>query len=216
MVTKEAIKLAKKLWDYHQMNQKLKKSDCILVLVSSDIRVTQRGAELYLQGWAPKIIFSGGFGTVTKGTWDESEADKFAAIAKKMGVPEKDILIENQSTNTGENIIFTRKLLEEKRLNFKTFIAVTKPYTEKRCYATFKNFWPSKDFIVTSPQITFEDYPNEVMPLEPLISHIVGDLQKIKIYPGRGYQIPMDIPDDMWQAYERLLELGYDKYLKHY
>lgn len=107
MVDKQKLELANKLWDYHHVNQSLEKSDCILVLGSHDLRVAERGAELFLQGLAPYIIFSGGLGNFTKEIWDESEADKFATVAINMGVPHDAILIENKSTNTGENILFT-------------------------------------------------------------------------------------------------------------
>src|SRR5438309_7286482 len=107
---KEVLALAQKLWDYHHMNHQLRKADCILVLGSIDLRVADRAAEIYLESWAPVLIFSGGFGRITKGMWKETEADLFAAIAVKKGVPEKAILKENRSTNTGENILFTQLL----------------------------------------------------------------------------------------------------------
>jgi hypothetical protein len=42
---------------------------------------------------------------------------------------------------------------------------------------------------------------------------MVGDLQRIRIYPGRGFQIEQEIPEDVWQAFGKLIELGYDKHL---
>jgi hypothetical protein len=42
---------------------------------------------------------------------------------------------------------------------------------------------------------------------------MVGDLQRIKLYPERGFQIYQDIPDDVWQAYEKLVGMGYTKHL---
>jgi hypothetical protein len=42
---------------------------------------------------------------------------------------------------------------------------------------------------------------------------MVGDLQRIRIYPSRGFQIEQEIPDDVWQAFEKLVELGYDRHL---
>lgn len=213
MVDKKTIKLAQKLWDYHHINQSLKKSDCILVLGSHDLRVAERGAELYLEKWAPLIIFSGGLGNLTKGIWGEAEADKFTAVAQKMGVPKDNILIENKSTNTGENIIFTQQLLRDKNLNFQSFIVVQKPYMERRSYATFKKHWPDKKLIVTSPQIPFLEYYNNDIPLEKVINIMVGDLQRIKIYPDKGFQIFQEIPTNVWEAYEQLVELGYNKHL---
>src|ERR1700730_9877410 len=133
-VTDEAILLARKLWVYHHVNHAIEKADCILVLGSHDLRVAERGAELFLDGWAPLLIFSGGLGNFTKALWTETEADLFAKIARNKGVPEKDILIENKSTNTGENILFTQQLLKEKKLDPQSFLLIQKPYMERRSY----------------------------------------------------------------------------------
>ena len=130
-----------------------------------------------------------------------------------MGVPSEAIFIENQSTNTGENILFTQKLLNDKGLDPYSFLLVQKPYMERRSFATFKKQWPGKNLLVTSPQIAFEDYPNEEIPLERVINVMVGDLQRIKIYPEKGFQIYQEIPHDVWAAYERLIREGFDKHL---
>jgi len=213
MLNKEVIALAQKLWNYHLLHHTLEKSDCILVLGSHDLRVAERGADVYLQGLAPIIIFSGGLGNLTKDMWTETEADLFATIALDKGVPREAIFIENKSTNTGENILFTQQLLKDKKLNPQSFIVVQKPYMERRSYATFKKHWPDKKVTVTSPLLSFDDYPNEEIPVERVINIMVGDLQRIKIYPQKGFQIPQDIPDDVWQAYEQLVALGFDKHL---
>lgn len=213
MITDEVLTLAKKLWEYHLLHHQLEKADCILVLGSHDTRVAERGAQVWLEGWAPVILFSGGLGNVTKGIWTETEADKFAAIARRMGVPPEAILVENKSTNTGENIVFSRQLLEEKKIDPAVFIVVQKPYMERRSYATFKKHWPDKKLVVTSPRISFDDYPNAEIPLERVINIMVGDLQRIKIYPAKGFQVPQEIPAGVWQAYERLVELGFSKHL---
>lgn len=193
------------------MNQEIKKSDCIIVLGSHDTRVAERGAELYLQKFAPILVYSGGLGKLTDGVWTETEADKFAKIAIEMGVPKEDILIENKSTNTGENIIFSKKLLAEKGFNPQSFIVVQKPYMERRSYATFKKHWPDKDIISTSPQISFDDYSNNEILVELVINLMVGNLDRIRVYPEMGFQIPQEIPDDIMKVSERLIELGYDK-----
>ena len=209
--------LAEKIWHYHQMNHQLKRSDAILVLGSHDKRVAERGAELFLAGWAPLLLFSGGLGAITRGMWSEPEADQFAAIAIAMGVPEKKILIENRSTNTGENILFTRKLLAEKDLDPQMFILVQKPYMERRSFATFRKLWPEKEVIVTSPQVSFEEYletfSSPELSSDDVISIMVGDLQRIKVYAQKNYQIYQEIPQDVWSAYEELVKAGYDRNL---
>jgi len=209
--------LAEKVWRYHLMNHRLVKADAIFVLCSHDKLVAERGAQLFLEGWAPLLILSGGLGAITKTIWSEPEADQFARIALEIGVPEGKILVENRSTNTGENVLFTKQLLAEKGLSPQSFILVQKPYMERRSYATFRQLWPEKEIVVTSPQVTFDDYlehySNEELSREDVISIMVGDLQRIRLYAERGFQLPQKIPDDVWTAYEQLVKAGYDKYL---
>jgi uncharacterized SAM-binding protein YcdF (DUF218 family) len=212
-VTKEIDELAQKIWDYHHLNHQLEKCEIILALGCNDLRVAEYGAELYLQGWAPWLMFSGNTGKFTKGRFARSEAETFAAIALEKGVPEESILIEPESTNTGENVIFSRRLLERRGFDPKSFILVQKPYMERRAYATFMNFWPGKHLIAASPPATFTDYPTADLPKDLVINIMVGDLQRIRTYPQKGFQIEQDIPADVWQAYEKLVALGYNNHL---
>ena len=188
-----------------------------MVLCSHDTIVAERGAGLFLEGWAPLLIFSGGLGAITKHLWADAEADRFARIALAMGVPEESILIENRSTNTGENVLFTREMLAGKGLDPASFILVQKPYMERRTFATFSKVWPGKRIIVTSPRLSLDEYlarySNESLSAHDVIGIMVGDLQRIREYPARGFQISQDIPDDVWEAYEELVRAGYDKYL---
>ena len=209
--------LAEKIWHYHQMKHPLEQADAILVLCSHDKKVAETGAQLFLEGWAPLLIFAGGLGAITKGMWSEPEADQFAEIAIAKGVPRARILIENRSTNTGENILFTKELLAEKQLDPQKFILVQKPYMERRSFATFRKMWPEKDVLVTSPQVSFDEYlrgyANEMLSKDDVISIMVGDLQRIKIYPEKGFQIHQEVPLEVWSAYEELVRAGYDQRL---
>src|SRR5689334_16008871 len=166
--------LAEKIWDYHRMKHELAPADAILVLCSHDERVAERGAQLFLEGWAPLIIFSGGHGAITKSLWSEPEAEHFAHIAINLGVPRESILIEAHSTNTGENIAFTQRLLAGKNLDPHRFIIVQKPYMERRSYATFRKLWPEKDLIVTSPQVSFQHYLAEYANRSISVSDVIS------------------------------------------
>jgi uncharacterized SAM-binding protein YcdF (DUF218 family) len=209
--------LAQKLWHYHQLNHDVAAADAILVLCSHDKAVAERGAQLYLAGFAPLLMFSGGLGAITKHLWQEPEANQFAAIAVKMGVPRERILIENRSTNTGENVQFSKWVLAERQLYPQTFILVQKPYMERRSYATFKQRWPEKRVLVTSPRVSFDEYlngySNKSLSSNDVVGIMVGDLQRIRVYAAKGYQIAQDIPADVWDAFEQLVEAGYNKYL---
>jgi uncharacterized SAM-binding protein YcdF (DUF218 family) len=205
--------LAEKLWDYMTLNQPLRKSGCILVLGSHDLRVANYAARLYLERWAPWLLFSGGLGRLTRAIWDEPEAVKFGRIALEMGVPSECILLEERSTNTGQNILFSRRLLAEKGIEIESILLVQKPYMERRAYAAFKKLWPEMPVTVSSPPIPFADYPTAEIPMDDVINIMVGDLQRILLYPDLGYQIPQEIPRDIIVVYNSLIASGYTKRL---
>jgi uncharacterized SAM-binding protein YcdF (DUF218 family) len=209
--------LALKLWDYHKLNHSLEPADAIMVLCSHDERVAERSVELFKAGIAPRVIFSGGSGTITSKLWQEPEAERFARIAIAAGVPEANILTETRSSNTGENVQFTRQLLNDLHLDLQKFLLVQKPYMERRSYATFRKLWPEKDVSVTSPQVCFEEYlktyANSALTSMDVIGIMVGDLQRIRLYPARGFQIEQEVPADVVAAFDELVAAGFTKYL---
>jgi len=212
MISKRLDALAKPIWDYMQMNQTLAPADCILVCGSHDPRVANYGAALLLRKLAPMIVFSGKRGGLTE-RWKQTEADKFAQMAVRAGVPRSRILIERESTNTGENVLFAKRLLEGRGLHPRRLIVVHKPYMERRTWATFKKVWPQMEITVTSPPISFEDYPNRAISKRDLIAIMLSDLQKIAIYPKQGFQIRQRIPKKVLDCYWQLVKLGYTKHL---
>ena len=200
MTKDEAIE---KIWDYMHMNHTLKKADVIFVLGNRDVRVAEYAAKLYFDSFAPVILFSGSGDIHNHKLGREqfvgsTEAEVFATIAKNLGVPETAILIENKSQNTGDNYKFAIELLRKKAINPKVIIAVQKPYMERRTYATGKVHLPNDiELIVTSPPISVVEYPNEQNNRdEHWLNAMVGDLQRIKEYPAKGFQIEQQIPND--------------------
>jgi uncharacterized SAM-binding protein YcdF (DUF218 family) len=213
MTNHQVDELAQRIWNYMLLGHELTPSDVILALGSNDLRVAEYAADLYLRGLAPRLLFSGNVGALTRGKFGKPEAEKFAEIALAKGVPAEAMLLEPHSTNTGENVQFSRRLLAERGLDPQRLILVQKPYMERRTYATFMNFWPGKEIRVTSPPSTFAAYFTAELPKERVINIMVGYLQRIKIYPAKVFQIPQEIPAEVWEAYEQLIALGYDKHL---
>ncbi len=215
MTVKSVDQLAKLIWDYHHLHHALHQTDAILVLGSLDTRVAERGAQLFLGGYSRRLVFSGGVGALTKGKFAKPEAEHFADIAMTMGVPKEAILLEANSTNTGENIRFSYELMRDKGIDPHSLIVVQKPYMERRTFATFRKQWPdaSTELMVTSPEINYQDYPNAQNPKDLVINVMVGDLQRIREYPKLGFQIEQKIPEEVWSACEQLVDLGYTGHL---
>lgn len=204
---------AKILWEYHRLNIPLKKADFILVLGSKDKRVASFASELMLNSLAPLLICSGGSGKITSSTWSEPEAQIFAEIAISKGVNKRFILIEPLASNTGENILFTKKLLDDLNIVTSSGIIITKPYMERRALATAEKQWTNIHWQVGSPKISFEEYPNNEISEKQMIDLMVGDLQRIKLYAEKGFQSEQHIPNEVWKSYEFLKDNGYDTFV---
>lgn len=207
------------LWNYMRLDRPVEPGDCIVGFGCYNEDIPVRCAELYHQGYAPKILFSGSLGRNTADMWTGSEAERFAAIAMAAGVPEADIIIENKSTNSAENILFTRAKFRELGMDVRRIIAVHKPFMERRVMAAMGVYWPEVDAVYTSPQVDLETYiRNSVacgMTEKGVIDVIVGDFQRMDVYAKKGFQLPQEIPQEAWDAFQALVELGHTGELVH-
>ncbi|MBQ7801893.1 MAG: YdcF family protein [Oscillospiraceae bacterium] len=213
----QALKPLQVIWDYLGLHQTPGKADCIVGFGNFNDNIARRAAELYHQGLAPKVLFTGGLGRNTVGLLPESEAERFARVAMECGVPEGDIIREDKSTNTAENILFTKRLLEELGLPHGHILGVHQPFMERRITAAMGVYWPELSFSVTSPQVTIpqylEDAKKQGITENASISVIVGDFQRMKLYADKGWQVPQEIPDEAWAAFHELVAMGYDRQL---
>lgn len=217
--------LAKILWDYHHVNNEIVPADLLMCFTSLDLSVPVYAAKLFHENYAPQLLISGGGAhshaiadedNIQKTDWGtSSEAEKYFEVALENGVPKDKIILETKSTNSQENVLFSYEILKETSQIPKSVIIVHKPTMERRAYATFMNFWPDKDVkvMVTSEPISYEEYIDKVVEREVIVNIMVGDLQRIKVYPEKGFQLHQDIPDEVWDAYQKLVDLGYTKHL---
>jgi len=124
----------------------LAKSD-VIVAVSGDTGPrTATAVELWKQGLAPLLLFSG----ASLDPDSVSSAELMKRDAMQRGVPESAILIEPQSATTEQNAKRTAELMSEKGLH--TAILVTSPYHQRRAALLFSRaFEPAG--------LTFRNHP---------------------------------------------------------
>ncbi|MBO5129954.1 MAG: YdcF family protein [Oscillospiraceae bacterium] len=205
------------IWSYLKLHQQPGKADVIVGFGNFNDNIARRAAELYKAGLAPKVLFSGGLGRNTTRLFTEPEAERFAKVALECGVPAEAIIKEDKSTNTAENIHFTKALLEELGVPHGHILGVHQPFMERRIVAAMGVYWPDQSFSVTSPQVTIEQYladaERQGMSENAAISVIVGDFQRMELYAQKGWQLPQEIPEEAWQAFRELVAMGYDTQL---
>ncbi|WP_169981686.1 YdcF family protein [Microbispora sp. H10836] len=212
-ITEEQWQQAKLIWDYHQMHHTLRPCDVAIGLGSHDLGVAAFSAELYHQGLFPRLVFTGGNSPTTLARFPRGEAVHFREHALSLGVPDEAILLEPNATNTGENITFSRKVLATAGLHPQSVLLISKPYMERRSFATARKLWPETEIVCASEPLALDDYVKAIGDDKLVIDMLVGDLQRVIEYPKLGFAIPQEIPEVVHAAYEALIRAGFDSRL---
>jgi len=141
-VTLWCVIVATSIWRYGNHDNAVK-SDCIVVLGAAVegenpspvfAERIRHGIDLYGTGYAPKLIFTGGYGEGQK----FSESGVARSVAKKRGVPADDIYTEEKSRTTQQNMAEAAALM--KTHNLKSAIIVSDPLHMKRAMLMADDF----------------------------------------------------------------------------
>ena len=201
------------LWKYHRLEHRIEPADMVLILGSHDLRVGNRAAELHRQGMAPLFLFTGGVGNWTEGVFERPEAELISERAIDLGLPAELVMTEPNATNTGENIKYSKALLESKGMKIKRAIAIQKPYMERRAHASLTKQWPDVEWQITSPELDFNAYCQGGISKALVTEIMVGDFQRILEYPKLGFQTEQFVDDQARAAYAFLIKKGFDGHL---
>lgn len=194
------------IWDYHQVHHEPRPCSVAVGLGSHDLGVADTTVGLYWSGMAPLIVFTGSTSPTTRARMPRGEAVHYRERALELGVPDGAVLVEPNARNTGENIDFSRALLEARGTHVSSVLLVSKPYEERRAYATARQHWPGVEIVSTSSPMTFADYNHSIGDARLVTDMLVGALQRLLIYPERGFMVSLPVPDDVMSAYDRLRE----------
>jgi uncharacterized SAM-binding protein YcdF (DUF218 family) len=209
MISTQAWADTRRLWDYHQMGHTLRPCSVAIGLGSHDLGVADTAVDLYKRGMAPLLVFTGATSPTTRERMPRGEAVHYRERALELGVPDSAILVEPQARNTGENIRFSRAVLEEAGVDVSSVLLISKPYEERRAYATARKQWPEVEIVSASTPMTLDDYVDSIGDPRLVIDMLVGALQRLLVYPEQGFMIGQPVPDDVLEAYERLCRGGF-------
>lgn len=199
----------RRLWNYHQMGHTPRPCSVAIGLGSHDLSVADTAADLYERGMAPLIVFTGATSPTTRERMPRGEAVHYRERALELGVPSPAVLVEPRARNTGDNIRLSRELLKEVDVDVSSVLLISKPYEERRAYATARKLWPEVEIISASSPMTLNEYVDSIGDARMVIDMLVGALQRLLVYPERGYLISQPVPADVIEAYERLCQAGF-------
>ncbi|MGW8685803.1 YdcF family protein [Streptomyces sp. NPDC055817] len=209
MISTQAWADTQRLWDYHQMGHTVRPCSVAIGLGSHDLGVADTAVALYKRGMAPLLVFTGATSPTTRERMPRGEAVHYRERALNLGVPSSAVLVEPRARNTGENIRFSRDMLEEAGIKVSSVLLISKPYEERRAYATARRLWPEVEIVSASTPMTLDEYVDSIQDARLVIDMLVGALQRLLIYPDQGFMIRQPVPDDVLDAYQRLCREGF-------
>ncbi|MFG2546995.1 YdcF family protein [Streptomyces sp. NPDC048594] len=209
MISQQSWTDARFLWDFQQMRHVVRPCSVAIGLGSHDLGVADVTATLYRDGMAPVVVFTGATSRTTHERMPRGEAEHYRERARELGVPADAILVEPKARNTGENIKFSRALLAQEGIAVSSVLLVSKPYEERRAYATARKLWPDVDWICASAPVSFSEYVAAIGDERLVIDMLVGAQQRLMIYPDQGFMVRQEIPTDIETAYRRLVGDGF-------
>lgn len=212
-ITDDQFHDATLIWNYHQMRHQPRPCSVAIGLGSHDLGVATAAADLYRAGLFPVLVFSGGNSPTTRARFPRGEAVHYREHALSLGVPDEAILVEPNAANTGQNITLSRELLAEVGVQVESLLLISKPYMERRSYATCRKLWPEADVVCASEPLELDDYIKSIGDEKLVVDMLVGDLQRVIEYPKLGFAVEQEVPRDVHDAYERLLRAGFDSRL---
>jgi uncharacterized SAM-binding protein YcdF (DUF218 family) len=197
------------LWRYHNMGHEPRRCDVGIGLGSHDLGVAVIATRLYHSGHFPYIVFTGANAPTTISTFPRGEAVHYREFAVSNGVPPERVIVEPRARNTAENLEFSNALLAELGVPVQSVLLMSRPYQQRRAYATCRKMFPDWDVVCYSNPLTLDDYVETIGDVRKVIDMLVGDTQRIKVYADKGFAIAQEMPAEVEHAYTGLVRAGF-------
>ncbi len=176
--------------------KKLPKVDAIFAFGHNLARTPEQAVHLYHLGLAPSVIVTGHIGVrkTLLPVGFKTQGDFFADVLIKHGVPESRIIVEKQSCNTLENVVFGIRAAQVAGLSPKSLILCAVPPHLRRCRLTFSKQFPD----ITTYGSAFAWHETELD--DTHIGRLVGEVDRLITYARKGDTAPIKIPESVARA----------------
>ncbi len=206
------INPAEQIFRYLYIKDEPRPADLIVGFGHFDMEIPRLCGRLYESGFASCILFTGGIGA---GTADlnqpEGQAFRDALRQEFPGIPDKHVLVESQSTNTSENVLFSEEVLRLEDEGFcfekgiRTVLAVASPYRQRRVMLTLGRLYPDVRVVNVPPVSTLEEqralFDTKGQELVPMLA---GEVERLVRYAKLGYIREEKLPPHIEEAYRAL------------
>jgi len=205
---------AKKIFAYLAVSDPLpaEPADAVMGFGHFDLGIPRRCAGLVRAGHTSRIIFAGGVGAGS-GDFTQPEAAEFVDELRRCApdTVSSVVCLEEKSTNTGENVLFTRAKLEREHpelapgRGLRTLLVVATPARQRRTALTLQRHWPEVRLVNAPPLATFDEmaavYARQ---REDWLAQLTGEIERLVAYPAKGFIMPVAVPPEILEAAARI------------
>ena len=160
-------------------------------------QIAKSGADYFKKGLVKKVICTGKYSlSRDSGPYGFStEAEWFADILIKEGVPKNAIILDTESTNTLENVRYGISACHKQGFYPKSLILIPIPPLCRRACATFEKQFPEIKIFIYVSDLIIENY------LKPdRMKRVLGEFDRFKEYAARGDMIDVHVPQNVLEA----------------
>jgi hypothetical protein len=126
------------IYEYLSEEDTLQHTDIIFVFGGKKTFRMEKAMKLYKQGLASNILVSGKAPFYEKDNVQETEADMLKTFAVQNGIPEDDIIAENQSITVPDNVKRSLNLLDHSNIPHQKIILINSPFSQRRGWVHFQ------------------------------------------------------------------------------
>jgi uncharacterized SAM-binding protein YcdF (DUF218 family) len=201
------LEQTQEIWDFlcPSVGDSITKVDAIFVFGGLGEEIPIQASHLYHSGVAKKILVTGNSGKFTKDVFNSPEAIVFKDIMKKHNVPDKDIIIEIEATNAGENVAFGYLELKKHLGEINDLVLVSRSYMTRRSIATFRKQHPNINCYPMPPKVNIIDITNTTR--DATARRLIAELDRLEDYYKNGFITQVIIPERILIAKQKLSEL---------
>ena len=138
----------------------------------------KQAVDLYKAGYAPRMIFSSGFGFVFE------EAEVMRGLAEANGVPPEAILLETNAKNTHDYVVFANQILSEH--GWRRILLVSSPYHMRRAVMTWRKSAPGVQ-VTATPVPVSQFYVRDGAPSLEQLRGLLQEYAAIALYWWNGW-----------------------------
>lgn len=186
--------------------------DAVIGFGTFDLTLAAFCGDLHARGWARRIILTGGIGAGTADLGQpEADAWRGEILRAHPQIARNNIITENRSTNTSENIDFTAALLAREHPEFtfgrgiSTALIVASPSRLRRVKLTLEKRLPDLRVWRCLPAADFDrEFALHESKGIPYLPHLAGEIDRIRDYPTRGWIAAEPLPAEVAAARRRL------------